>query len=102
MRVLERHTQTLEKGGWATYVAKEKMHEAVEKRLGGFSTKRHWWSFSNWSGTAVVWEREWESSAAMEAAYEKSFGDPEVKALDEVPSAIVDDSVELFIVDTDV
>ena len=102
MRVLERHTQTFEKGGWATYVAKEKMHEAVEKRLGGFSTKRHFRPISNWNNTVVVWEREWDSFAAMEAAYEKSGGDPETMALQDVPSAIVDDSVELFIVATDV
>jgi len=102
MRVLERHTQTLEKGGWETYVAKEKKWEALEKRLGGFPTKRHFRPFGNWNGTAVVWEREWDSFAAMEAAYEKNIGDPESKALGDVPSAIVDDSVELFIVATDV
>ena len=102
MRILERHTQTLEKGGWETYVAKEKMHEAVETRLGGFPTKRHYRPFSNWNGTVVVWQREWDSFAAMEAAYEKSFGDPEWQALRDVPSAIVDDSVELFFVATDV
>jgi hypothetical protein len=102
MRVLERHTQTLEKGGWETYVAKEKKWEAREKRQGGFPTKRHFRPMSNWNGTVVVWEREWESFAAMEAAYEGSGGDPESKALMDVPSAIIDDSVELFTVATDV
>jgi len=102
MRVLERHTQTLEKGGWETYVAKEKMHEALEKRLGGFPTKRHFRPVSNLSGRIVVWGREWDSFAAMEAAYEKSMGDPETQALADVPSAIIDDSLELYIVATDV
>ena len=98
MRVLERHTQKLEKDGWETYVAKEKMHEAQEKRQGGFPTKRHFRPVSNWTGTVVVWEREWDSFAAMEDAYEKSGGDAETKALQDVPSAIIDDSVELFVV----
>jgi hypothetical protein len=49
-----------------------------------------------------VWEREWDSFAAMEAAYEKYGGDPETNALRDVLSAIVDDSVELFTVATDV
>ena len=66
MRVLERHTQTLEKGGWETYVAKEKMHEAREKRQGGFPTKRHFRPVSNLGGTAEVWSasgralRQWK------------------------------------------
>ena len=100
MRVLERHTQTLEKGGWETYVAWEKKWEAREKRQGGFPTKRHFRPLSR-SGT-VVWEREWDSFAAMEAAYEKSGGDPESKALLDGPSPVVDESLELFRVATEV
>jgi len=100
MRVLERHTQTLEKGGWEIYVAKEKRWEEVEARLGGFPTKRHYWPFSKWNSTVAVWEREWESFAAMEAAYEKFGGDPESEALGDVPSATIDGSVELFSVAT--
>ena len=49
-----------------------------------------------------MWQREWESFAGMEAAYQKFGGDPESNALTDVPSAIIDDSVELFIVATDV
>jgi hypothetical protein len=88
----------LEKGGWETYVAKEKMHEAVEMRLGGFPTKRHLHPIADGSNTLIVWEREWDSFAAMEAAYEKSGGDPETQALGDVPSAVVDERIELYVV----
>ena len=47
-------------------------------------------------------EREWESFAAMEAAYEKSNRDPESKVLLDAPSPVVDESLELFMVAIDV
>src|SRR6185436_12113376 len=52
----------------------EQKWEAIEGRLGGFPTKKHYYllSGSDDSGT-MVWEREWESFAAMEAAYDRLF-----------------------------
>lgn len=97
MRILERHIQTLEKDGRDTYVAKEKQWQALEERLGGFPTKRHFSPLSNWTGTTVVWEREWESFAAMEEAYERTRADPAKPQLSKVPSAILHDQVEIFI-----
>lgn len=95
MRILERHIQTLEPGGWETYQSKEKQWLAIEARLGGFSQKHYYVPMSNWSGTTVIWEREWESMAAMESAYESMMDDDEVDEMAGVPSAIVEDRVEL-------
>ncbi len=97
MRILERHIQTLERDAWDIYLAKEKQWQAFEERLGGYPAKRHYAPLSSWTGTTVVWEREWESFAAMEEAYERSTTDPEQPQLLKVPSAIVHDQVEIFI-----
>ena len=64
------------------YLEWEQKWETIEKRLGGFPTKRHYSliSGSDDSGT-VVWEREWDNFAAMEAGYGKLWADPEAQRL---------------------
>ena len=66
----------------SAYLEWEQKWEAVEKRLGGFPTKRHYWliSGSDDSGT-MVWEREWDNFAGMEAGYDKLWADPEAQSL---------------------
>ena len=99
MRVLERHIHVLERGAQDAYAAKEKRYQAVEERLGGFPSKRHYLPMSDWSGTTIVWEREWESMAAMEEAYTSLTSDPEAKQLSG-SSMIVDEQVELYLLMT--
>jgi len=96
MRVLERHTQELERGTQDAFMAKEKQWQAIEERLSGFTSKRHYMPMSNWSGTIVMWEREWESLAAMEDAYSRLVSDPEHQQLFST-SVIVDEQVELYL-----
>ncbi len=81
MQYQERHIQKGIKEEHA-YREWEQKWEAVEKRLGGFPTKRHYVLISGRedSGT-MVWEREWASLAAMEAAYDRLFADPEAMSL---------------------
>jgi hypothetical protein len=93
MKVMERRIQTLEKGKWDVYWAKEQKWEALENRLGGFPAKRHTRPISN-----HVWERDWESFAAMEVAYGKEGADPETQGLSKVPSAIADECIELYFI----
>ena len=95
MRVLERRIQLLERGERDTYMAKEKQWQELEERLGGFPSKRHCVPLSNASGTTVIWEREWESLAAMEDAYTRMGSDPESKKLYS-PSMILDDQMEMY------
>jgi hypothetical protein len=76
----------------------EQKWEAVEKRLGGFPTKKHYSliSGSDDFGT-MVWEREWDSLAAMEAAYDRLFADPEAKSLgSNAPSIYSGERIEYY------
>ncbi len=81
MAILERHVQLKVKND-QRYHEWEQTWEAVETRLGGFPSKRHYYliSGSDVMGT-MVWEREWESFAVMEAAYEKMLTDEEAQRL---------------------
>jgi hypothetical protein len=71
MAIMERHVQFKIKSE-KTYWEWEKSWEGVESRLGGFPPKRHYSLIagSENQGT-MVWEREWESMAVMDAAYTK-------------------------------
>ena len=80
MRIIERRTQKVEKGGWAAYWEMEKQFDALEDRLGGFPAKRYYRPGKMYTNT-IVWEREWESFTTMEATYEKEWADPEIKKI---------------------
>lgn len=90
MAILERRVQFGTKNE-AAYREWEKTWEAIESRLGGFPPKRHYWLMSGAekSGT-VVWEREWENFAAMEAAYDKMMSDDESNQLGNTAETIND------------
>ena len=81
MAILERRIQKIISSG-TEYNEWEKKWEVIEQRIGGFSAKRHYFliSGSDDLGT-MVWEREWESFAAIEAAYGKLTQDSEMAGL---------------------
>ena len=83
MAILERRVQLKVKSE-QRYREWEKTWAGVENRMGGFPPKRHYFllSGSDLFGT-VVWEREWESFAVMEAAYGRMFTDEEAQRLGE-------------------
>jgi hypothetical protein len=80
MRIIERRVMKLH-GTFEAFQEQEKRWEALEKRVGGFGPKKHYQLFSGSEdrGT-IVWEREWESLATMEAAYGRTFDTDELKA----------------------
>ena len=81
MAILERRVQFKIKNE-NTYREWEKTWEGVEGRLGGFPPKRHYFVIAGSENSdTVVWEREWESFAVMEAAYDRMFADSETQNL---------------------
>jgi hypothetical protein len=72
-------------------------YNAVEGRL-GFPPKRRLRCYigGHTTGTLVV-ERQWASMAALEAAYERAFVDPEWQALEaEAVTIIASNQYELY------
>ena len=88
MAYLERRVQKGIKDHKA-YEEWEQKWETIEQRLGGFPAKRHYGLISGREdfGT-VVWERDWPTMAAMEAAYDKSNVDSEANSLGSTASSL--------------
>jgi len=81
MAILERHVQFKIKNEKA-YWEREKAFQGVESRLGGFPSKRHYSLIAGGDNMGtMVWEREWESMAAMDAAYDRMFNEADVEQL---------------------
>jgi hypothetical protein len=77
MAILERHVQRIINQD--LYMEWEKKLADVEKRLGGDRpTKKYYYlvSGADFTGT-IVWQREWESHAVMDAAYDEFWKTPE-------------------------
>jgi hypothetical protein len=98
MRILHRQIQQVRPGKWAELEAIDKKFNAVESRF-GFPTnkKRYRCYFGSHNLNTLIVEYEWESFAAMEAAFEKAMADPEWQALSaEIESIIKSNQMELF------
>ncbi len=81
MRILERLIQQVKPGHWEALEVLDKKYDVVEKKL-GFPTKRRYRSFASAGNTDVlVIEREWESMAALESAWEKSMTNADMQQL---------------------
>jgi hypothetical protein len=79
---VERLGQQIRPGKWAELEALGAKYNAVEGRL-GFPPKRRLHCYIGGHNTgALVVERQWASVAALEAAYEWAFVDPEWQALE--------------------
>jgi hypothetical protein len=81
--ILERHIQKLAAGVTAEqFFEMERKWDALEKRCGGAPPKKHFMTLSSAEeiGT-IVWEREWASFTAWEAANEQLWADPETRTL---------------------
>lgn len=97
MKVLERMVQEIYPGKNEALEDLDKRYDAVESSL-GFPPKKRYWCISgpHQTGTLIV-EREWESFAAFEAAYEKAFANEEHVALgDESMSIVKNNRIELY------
>jgi hypothetical protein len=82
MAILERLSFRVINDQWDSVMAQEKEWEALESKIGGFPMKRRFRAYTGSLSTEIfVFEREWESMAAYEAAYHRLFAMPEVKPL---------------------
>lgn len=97
-KVLERLTQQVFATKWPELEELDKKYDAIESRL-GYPPKRRYRLFAGGGNTnTLVIEREWESLADLEAAYEKAFIDPEWQAVDaKALQIIADNQFELLL-----
>ncbi len=98
MVVVERLIQQVRPDKWTELEALDKKYSPVESRC-GFPAKKRYRCFVGGDNTnALIIERQWESFASMEAAYEKVFADPEWLALGAEGTGIIEsDRHELYI-----
>ena len=97
MKVVEWMIQEIYPGKQSALEEIDKRYDVIEKPL-GFPPKSRLWPISGvYTHQTAVLERQWESMAAMEAAYDKSFSNPELQALNEEGNTIVKNSrIELY------
>jgi hypothetical protein len=56
----------------------EKEFDALEAKMGNVPAKRRYWAmYGSLPFTTMVWERDWESMAVLEAYNNKTMADPE-------------------------
>lgn len=98
MVLVERLIQQVFPDKWAELETIDKKYNAVEGRL-GFPPKRRYRCFVGGHNTnTLVVERQWESMAALEAAYEAALADAEWQALgSEAGGIVTSDRHELYI-----
>ncbi len=97
MKVMERLIQQVRPDKWAEPEALDKKYDIVESRLGFPPKKRYLCHAGGHNTNTLVIERQWESYAAMEAAYEKASADPAHQALGaESLSIIESNQFELY------
>lgn len=99
MKVLERHVRKIHPSKWDEAERLDKRYDAIEGKY-GFPPKRYYRCISGTHDVFTsIMEREWESLAAMEAAQEKAFADPQWQALASEGEAIMEGpQIELYLV----
>lgn len=98
MIVVQHITQQVRFGKWAELDVLEKKIREVEKRCGFPAPRRYRCLFGGEGTSTLIIERQWESQAAMEAAYEKALADPDWQALgSEANDIIASDRHELYL-----
>lgn len=92
MILIERMIQEIHNGKSQELEDLDKRYQPVEKRLGFPPSKRFWTVSGVHTMATIVIEREWESMAAFEEAFNRAFADPEWQALNEAGVDIVKSS----------
>jgi hypothetical protein len=89
MICVERLVQQIRPDKWAELEALDAKYNVIESRL-GFPPKRRLRCYigSHTTDTLVI-ERQWDSLAAMEIAYDKAFADPAWQAVGAEAAAII-------------
>ncbi|MBI3751781.1 MAG: hypothetical protein HY263_09040 [Chloroflexi bacterium] len=75
MKILERIVTTVERGRWAELAEVEERFEKIESAMGFPPARRYRAGASAHNMNTMVLEREWDSYAAREAAYERAMAD---------------------------
>lgn len=98
MAILERLRFKVINDQWDAVMAQEKEWEVLEGKAGGFPMKRRYRAYSSSESVdTFVFEREWESMAAYEAAYMRLFARPEVKSLGDAGQSVkADTHIEIY------
>ena len=91
IKIKERLTQKIYPDKWEALDALDKKYNQIESTVGFPPKTRYQLIVSSKSINILVVEREWESLAAMEAAYEKLFANPEWHTLNAESSAVIKD-----------
>ena len=92
MKIKERLTQKIYPDKWEELEAVDKEFDAVESGLGFPPKKRYRLILSSKSFNILVVEREWDSIADMEVAWEKLLAHPVLNALSAQLNHVVEDS----------
>jgi hypothetical protein len=96
MKIIERHVQKLGSNQWQAYQEREQKFAAIEERAGSYPRKRYCGTMIGNDLGTIVWEREWESMAAMEAAYEGLRAAPDFQDAARMPG-IESERIELYV-----
>jgi hypothetical protein len=97
MKVVERMIQAIYPGKNAELDDIDKRYDAIESTLGFPPKKRLWCISAPYDLNTLIIEREWESMAAMEATYEKSFANKDIQALGQEGQSIIKSTrIELY------
>ena len=91
MKIKERLTQKIYPDKWEALDALEQKYNQIESTAGFPPKTRYQLILSSKSINILVVEREWESFAAMEAAYEKLMVNPAWHALNAESNAVIKD-----------
>ncbi len=95
--IIQRMIQKVVPGKLAAFEALAKKFDPFESRLGLPAVKRYQCIAGGHDWNTVIMERQWESLAVMEAAFEKSMADPEYQALDAEKVGIIEsEQLELY------
>jgi hypothetical protein len=97
MMIIQRMIQQINPSKWAELDALDQKYDAAEARLGYPPKRRYRCLVGGHNTNTLIIEREWESMAALEAAYTKAFVDPDHQALnEEAVSIIMSNQIELY------
>mgnify|MGYP003702755189 FL=1 len=91
MKIKERLTQKIYPDKWEELDALDQKYNQIEGAAGFPPKTRYQLIISSKSSNILVVEREWESFAAMEAAYEKLMVNPAWHALNAEGSSVIKD-----------
>jgi quinol monooxygenase YgiN len=81
MKILVQEIHHIRPGKWQEFKEQQKKAEAIERRTGFPSYKYYRCLMGGHDSNTCIIQIEFESFAAMEAAYEKVMADPEFQAL---------------------